>query len=272
MGHFHSGSRYVADGVRITTFAPDLSHPTGSAPATSWLRTFPADGVAVEIWTLIGAPTAWWFPLVNRTQLPLGPGSFSLVRRYAGGSEPEPEYRSITIDGFAFSVAVWVGPRASHARKAEAWSIVRSLTFPALRAGAIWHGTYYVLGKASRYPVGSVTPFPAAALPRMRGQRHGFYLLRYPRGFYAIEQVFDAPVRPFASCSVVYDASADQFRCSGTHLHWDRSGLPVGADSRAGSAWALPMRLATVSADGYVLFSPFFGPPPAAYLPASRQR
>jgi hypothetical protein len=272
VGHFHSGARYVADGVRITTFAPDLSQPNGSAPATSWLRTFPADGMAVEIWTLIGSPTAWWFPLVSSTQLPLRPASFGRVRPYAGGSEPAPEYRSITADGSVFSVAVWVGSRASHARMAEAWAIVRSLAFPALRPGGIWQGTYYVLGEASRYPVGSITPFPAAALPAMRGHRHGFYLLRYPRGFYAIDEVFHAPVRPYASCTVGYDASAGQFRCRGTDLRWDRNGLPVGAHSRAGPAWALPLGPATVSADGHVLVNPFFGQLPAAYLPAARQR
>ncbi len=151
--------------------------------------------------------------------------------------------------------------------------MVRSLRFPPLRTGTIWHGTYYVLGLASRYPVGSITAFPASALPPGWGlrSRGGFWLLHYPRGFYVIGQEFANPANHYHACSVTFDARTHQFTCPGAGLRWDRNGLPLGLHAPSGPDSALPLHIATIAHDGHVLFTPFFGPAPQPDLPRVRQ-
>jgi hypothetical protein len=269
VGSFRNQGRYVAEGVRVTTFAPDLGEPSTGTPAMGWLRDFPANGVAVQIWTLQGPPG---MPPLQDSRLPLARSSFQQSGPYLGGSEPRPFYSSFEADGFPFSAAVWFGPQASNNNKSAAWAIVRSLRFPSLRTGTIWHHTFYVLGVASRYPVGSITAFPASALPRGSfGGRKGFWLLRYRRGFYVIEDKFASPADRYRSCSVTFNARTHQFACAATGLRWDRNGLPIGPRAPRNTDSALPLHIAIVSEDGHVLFSPFFGPAPRSDLPSIRQ-
>jgi hypothetical protein len=258
--HFRSGDqRVTGDGVRVTSFPPDLGAPSTGTPAMGWLRSFPADGVAVQIWTLEGGPPGP--PPLRDSAFPLSPSSFSRTRPYVGGTEPHPWYRGFYGDGFGFVAAVWIGPDASRADRHAAWAVVRSLRFPGLREGTFWHGTYYVLGRASRYPAGSVTTFPASSLPGSRAVaahvRVGVYLIHAPRAFYVIHRQSQQPVKPFTQCTLAFDRKAFQFYCPGTGLRWNRVGQPVGA--RAGSGWDLPLVPATVAQDGHILFSPFWG-------------
>jgi hypothetical protein len=273
VGHFRDQGRFVADGGRVTTFAPDLGAPsTGlstAVPNMGWLRDFPATGVAVQIWTLEGPPG---MPPLHESRLPLARSSFQQSGPYLGGSEPRPFYRSFEADGFPFTAALWFGRHASNNDKSAAWAIVRSLRFPPLRTGTIWHHTFYVLGVASRYPVGTITAFPLSALPRGSfGRRGGFWLLHYSRGFYVIEDEFANPADHYRACSVTFDARTHQFACPAAGLRWDRNGLPIGPHAPVSPDSALPLHIATVSQDGHVLFSPFFGPAPRPYLPRIRQ-
>jgi hypothetical protein len=261
VGHFHSTGMGGNDGVRVTNFPPNLGAPSTGTPPMGWLRSFPADGVAVQIW--IGERFPVGVPPLRDSALPLSPASFQRIRPYVGGKEPAPRYRVIYGDGFSFAAAVWLGPHASRAEQHAAWAVVRSLRFPALREGAIWQGTYYVLGRASRYPAGSVTTFPAASLPSSRSLSvhipEGFYLIHAPRAFYVIERLFEKSARPFTKCRVAFDPKAFQFFCPGTDLRWNRVGQPVGAHAGGGPDWALPLHVATVAQEGHVLFSPFWG-------------
>lgn len=144
---------------------------------------------------------------------------------------------------------------------------MRSLRFPALREGTIWRGTYYVLGPASRYPMGSVTTFPPPSLPGSRSflgvmSRKGFYLIHAPRAFYVVTKVFQTQPPPsfkVFTCTVAFDPKLFQFFCPGTDLRWDRVGQPIGAHADEGSVWALGLHVATVAQDGHVLFRPQFG-------------
>lgn len=262
--HFLSPGRVTFDGVRVTSFPPDLHAPGNGAPPMGWLRSFPADGVAVQIWFGEGGPVA--APPLRDTRFPLSPSSFHQVRPYVGGTEPHPWYCDCFGDGYSFSVAVWLGPRASRAAQRAAWAVVRSLHFPRLREGTLWHGSYYVLGPASRYPTGSVTFFPASALPGSRsfpgGFRSvikGFYLIHAPRAFYVIARRFQQPTKPYLTCTMMFNRPAFQFSCPGTHLRWNRVGQALGVHPGMGADLALPLRVATVAQDGHVLFSPFFG-------------
>jgi hypothetical protein len=260
--HFRNGDlRVTSDGFRVTSFPPDLGAPSSGTPPTGWLRSFPADGVAVQIWSLEGGPPGP--PPLRDSAFPLTRSSFSWTRPYVGGTEPHPWYRGFYGDGFGFAAAVWIGPDASRADRNAAWAVVRSLRFPGLREGTFWHGTYYVLGLASRYPTGSVTMFPASSLPGSRAVsahvQGGFYLIHAPRAFYVIHRMFQRPVKPFTKCTMAFDPRAFQFFCPGTGLRWNRVGQPVGAPAGSGPDSNLPLVPATVAQDGHILFSPFWG-------------
>jgi hypothetical protein len=262
--HFLNPGRVTDDGVRVTSFPPDLRAPDSGTPRMGWLRSFPADGVAVQIWTGEGAAVG--SPPLRDSTFPLSPSSFHQIRPYMGGNEPHPWYCECYGDGYSFNAAVWLGPHASHAQQRAAWAVVRSLRFPRLREGTLWHGTYYVLGPASRYPTGSVTMFPASSLPGSRsfpgGFRSaikGFYLIHAPRAFYVITRQFQEPTKPYTTCTMAFHRPTFQFFCPGTNLRWNRIGQPLVAHPGSGQVLALPLRVATVAQDGHILFSPFFG-------------
>jgi hypothetical protein len=255
-GHFHSNGMDTNDGVRISNFAPNLDHSGGTSPPVGWLRSMPADGVAVQIWFEERIPTV---PPLRDAKLPLPRQSFQLARGwpYVGGL-PAPLYRTFFADGFPFAAAVWFGPRASRSDRQAIWRVVRSLHFPPLQEGTFWQGRYYVLRRASRYPTGSVTLVPSSSLPHTGSKPESFYLIHAPRAFYAIKQIFGLDTQPFTTCKMAFDRQAFQFFCPGTDLRWDRVGRPIGP--RAGSQdWMLPLIPATVAHDGHILFSPFFG-------------
>src|SRR6266704_188848 len=255
--HFSAEFRWSLDSVRVTNFTPDLRHPTGGEPDMGWLRSFPATGVAAQIWYL-GGPGR---PPARSSRFPLRASSFSRVRPYVGGSEPAPAYRPFTADGYPFVAAVWTGRDASPADRWAIWSVIRSLRFPHLRQGTIWHDSVYVLGRARDYPAGSVTAFPASSLPtgpRLR-HSHGFYLVHASRAFYVIDQRFRSPAPPAQTCSVAFDRATSQFYCPGTNLRWNLVGRQVSPRAAPSHARDLFPRFAAVSTDGHVLFGPSWG-------------
>ena len=256
--HISGQYRWSLNGVRVTNFVPDLGHPTGGEPATGWLRSFPGTGVAAQIWYL-GGPVG---PAPSRSsRFPLHASSFTRIRPYAGGSEPAPLYRSFTADGFAFNAAVWIGRDASEAARQAVWSLIRSLRFPRLRAGTIWNGSVYVLGRARTYPAGSVTEFRATSLPvgRMPRYTRGFYLVRSTRGLYVIGRLFVSPNRGMVRCTVAFDRASSTFSCPGTRLSWNLAGREVGPHPWPRSGWDLSRGGAAVATNGHVLVSRSFG-------------
>jgi hypothetical protein len=255
IGSFDINGFAVSDGVRVTNFLPDLQAASTGTPPMGWLRSFPASGVALQIWFEERLPIA---PPLRDTTLPLRQASFSQVRPYTGGAEPRPHYRVFYGDGFLFFAAVWAGPHATRASVQAIWAVLASLRFPPLTQGTIWQQRYYVLGLASQYPARSVTLIPAASLPKgLRSE--SFYLIHAPRAFYVIDQVFANPQRSSVTCTMAFNRKTFQFFCPGTNLRWNRTGQPVGAHAHGGPDWELPLHIATVAHDGHILFSPFFG-------------
>jgi hypothetical protein len=266
--HFQCAGMITSDGVRVTNFPSGVRGSRFCTTPMGWLRGFPANGVAVQIWFSERIPPP---PPLRDSTFPLSPASFRPAGSYAGG-EPHPQVSGFYGDGFPFTAAVWAGPHASRAERHNAWAVVRSLRFPALREGTIWRPlarltgvTYYVLGQASRYPAGSVTTFLPGSLPGGRSllgvmSRQGFYLIHAPGAFYVIERQFEKSAKPFTQCTVAFDPKAFQFSCPGTDLRWNRVGQPLGARAGEGPDWAMGLHIATVVQDGHVLFSPDFGP------------
>jgi hypothetical protein len=258
---FHQqGEMASSDGVRVTNFVPDLSVPNQGIPYMGWLRDFPPTGVAVQIWHIQG--DALFAPPLHDNTFPLVRSSFSRQRPYVGGSEPRPLYLSFYADGVAFGAAVWIGQHPSPATVRAAWAVVGSLRFPALRTGTVWQRSYNVLGYASRYPVGSVTP--VAAVSRKRGGLGGrnYFLVHAPRAFYVV----DGAIGPgggqhngTASCELRYDAKARQFYCPGTKLRWNDLGDFIGVSAVNPEELDVGPRIATVAQDGHVIYCPFFG-------------
>lgn len=256
-----TASDFTNEGARFTNFPPDLGATGTGSPAMGWLRKFPKSGVALQIWF---GERILTIPPLRDTRLPLARGSFQPIRvgggqvfRYAGGAEPTPLYRSFFADGFPFAAAVWFGPRASRADRQAIWRVVSSLRFPALHEGTFWQSRYYVLGRDSRYPTGSVTLIRSSALAHAAFRPQAFFLIHAPRAFYAIKQTFETSSAS-TKCKVAFDSKDFQFFCPGTGLRWDRVGQPIAAHA-GDQDWTLPLIPATVAHDGHILFSPFFG-------------
>jgi hypothetical protein len=248
----------LVESVRFTNFTPKMgiivsatSAASGSNPRQSWLREFPASGVALEVWTDASTQTR---PPAHDTAFPLQVAKFAPVHKFAGGSEPTPLYQKFYGDGLAFRAAVWIGRLATIASTRAIWAAVRSVRFPPLRSGTIWQDRFYVLDQARRYPVDSVTLFPSASLPRGSLSRVGFYLVHSPREFYVV-QLSMLVAGSHMLYLVRYDARRRQFFSPGTGLRWSRVGNPVVPVA----APVLQITPATVSQDGHVLYAPDLG-------------
>jgi hypothetical protein len=127
LGHFQSDAMFDSDGIRLTSFEPDLSAPSPGEPQMGWLRSFPPDGVALQIWFGQRLPLP---PTPHDTSLPMPFESLKPTTRYVGGNEPIPSYRWFSASGKHFFVAVWFGSQASAAEKSAIQGVLDSLRFP----------------------------------------------------------------------------------------------------------------------------------------------
>ncbi len=269
-GHFASnGARAVVEGEWVANFDANISgSPTTTSPGSNsvpnWtrLRTFPSHGVALAIWYLdagIQGP-----PPLQDSHFPVLPQALRPVTPYVGGSEPTPRYALVYGDGTAFAAAVWIGPHAPAAARRAIWATLASLRFPPLHESTIRAHSFYVLGDANSYPLGSVTYIAASTLPISKPYlttAHGFYLVHAPRAFYAISDTFTYPTSD-NTCPITYNSSTKQFTCAATSLRWNRNGqLLLSPNSNAGTAgdWNLGLHIATIAQDGHVLYNPSFG-------------
>jgi hypothetical protein len=167
-------------GVRVTNFPPNLRAPSTVALGMGWLRSFPADGVAVQIGYGCGLPFP---PPLQHSAFPLSPSSFHRIRPYVGGKEPHPWYCGCYGDGIAFGATVWLGPHASPAERQAAWAVVRSLRFRALREGR----SIRRCGRAGSMRTPTTCSARLRGIRRDRSQRPG----RVPAG-----QPWDSGPRP----------------------------------------------------------------------------
>jgi hypothetical protein len=155
-------------------------------------------------------------------------------------------------------LTIRVGSAPSAQDLAAIRAIVASIRFPELRAGSFTPSGYYVLERASRYPVGSVTRV-AAGIPLpsegpgsgvLRSER--FYLEHAAEGFRTITWPNNLS-RGYKECGVRFEPSRRQFTC-GNGAVWDLDGQVVrNPDPARFADDALYRESAPVSYDGFVL-------------------
>jgi hypothetical protein len=171
---------------------------------------------------------------------------------------------SLDANGWHFVTEAWIGQGAPDGDVIALERLVQSLRFEPLREGTVTGEGFYVLGPADRYPVRSVTRFPARGLPISDTARlRDFFLVHAPRGFYAMAGTCDRPYG-YAGCSWCeprYDAGAREFFCA-IGARWDRLGrVVVNPDPRRYRDDELSLLATKVAHDGHVLVGTNHGVP-----------
>lgn len=182
-----------------------------------YFRRFPPDGAAFALVIGGGGPAPDLSP--PEARFPLSRNAFEPV---AGGPQPTPLIHGLIANGEPWSVVVWFGPKASSSDKEKIWRSVESIRFPRQRPGTM-SGEFYVLGKASEYPVGSVRKFPGKELPEQYSYVPAFYLVHAPGGMYAIGW----PPKFERKCHMGYDRERRRFFCSTRRGWWGPMGEPL---------------------------------------------
>jgi hypothetical protein len=139
--------------------------------------------------------------------------------------------RAVWAHALQFSLTIRVGSALSAQDRAAIRAIAASIRFAPLRAGSVTPSGYYVLARASRYPVGSVTQVEAGIpLPREgRGTRvhfsDRFYLEHTADGFRTITWPHDS-ARGYKGCGVRFEPSRRRFTCRNGAV-WNLDGQVV---------------------------------------------
>jgi len=260
--HFRSTDRVTSDGVRVASFRPGLQVAGTGTPPMGWLRRFPADGVAVQIWSSEGGPAGP--PPLRDSTFPLSPSSFRRVSPYAGGSEPRslvPRFLRGRVRLHRRCLGRSAGqPRRSASRLGR--GAVAAL--PAIEAG---HVLARHLLRARPFlaipdPIGHDVPaLGPAGQPRGVSVARPGRLLPDPRPPCVLRHPppVPDPAKPHTRCTLALDRKAFQFYCPGTSLRWNRVGQAIGAHAGSGPDGDLSLVPATVAQDGHILFSPFWG-------------
>lgn len=165
--------------------------------------------------------------------------------------------REVWAHALQFFLTIDAGSAPSAQDRAAIRAIVGSIRFPKLRAGSFTPSGYYVLARASRYPMGSVTqvaagiPLPSEGEARVRHSDR-FYLEHTGGRFWTITWPYNFP-RGYKECGVRFEPSRGQFRCRNGAV-WDREGQVVrNPDPARFPDDALYREPAPVSYDGFVL-------------------
>jgi hypothetical protein len=243
-------------GVSVSNFE---THAIPNGDGLHSLASFPATGVMFMLWRneggLVGVNST------DDTPLPLSLSGYPVTDPYVGGTEPNPFFRSVVEGGGWFASAVWIGSHASEADRGAIKETVRSVTFPELHSMSVSpEANAIVLGQASTYAVGSVTPFPPSSLQAAPSVSDfsaplsdvGFYLVHGIRGFYAVPMTAQRQDR--TTCRVSADPSTVSFSCA-NGAKWNRyvhAVSPPAYDDGMTGFW-LYVAPATTSWDSHVL-------------------
>jgi hypothetical protein len=175
----------------------------------AFFRRFPPDGASFAMLHLEG-------PVMPDLTSPEArfPLRRSEFEREGSAPFPSPFEHSMIANGDTWVVYARFGEKASHRDQERIWRIVESLRFPPQRTGTM-SGSFYVLQKASHYPVGTVV--------KIRDTDWPFFLVHAPGGFYAVgwDRYFEA------HCLMGFDRKRHAFFCATRRGWWDRFGEPM---------------------------------------------
>ena len=245
--------RVTFTGIAISNFGAE-----GGVQDSSFLRDFPEDGVAIEVFYREGGPAP--IDSLPDDGFPL---SFADLRGGQPMASPVPGVETYQGDfvgnSFPYSIAVWIGQAASTADRDAVRSIVSSLAFRPLDEGTVIRRefAFYVLGTPDAYPVGSVTRFDESNLPasNVADRSFAFYLVRTAKGFYALSWPNDY-TNDYTNCDVTFDEATHQFTCPNGAVWAIDGSVVTNPDSSRFHDDALAVLLVRLSLDGHVLVSP----------------
>jgi hypothetical protein len=252
LGTFQGGGGFEFDGAWVANFDAGVTDSCCPIPNMTKFRQFPADGAALMLWFGEGIPGR--LPRED-SRLPLTIDKLQPIQPYVGGAEPIPHYLSFVADGVSFSASVWLGSSASAADRLSIAETLASVRFPHLRAGS-WsdEGQLWVLGKASSYPLGSITGFVVPSSSR-QPLTVAYYLAHADAGFFVVQQRF---FEGSFSCAITPRGFG--FVCPNSALSWNAEGGLVdgqGTPNAEDMACSMP----ELTFDGTLLFRPYYGPP-----------
>jgi hypothetical protein len=267
--------------VRTVTGRPQkgaLSSPT-TAPYTMPLDQtgrFPAEGVA-----LILQPSGG-FALYPDSSFPIDVSQFGPAHAHpfftiaAALRDGIPPARSDEIVAYSEEVAVTaiIGPKALPALRSELAAVIKSLAFRRLAPGT-QVGLGYIVGPASRFPVGSFTRIEARflgdrATPVYLEHAPGRFTVGHqcpttgsctPTGaFYGMGVTYNTRLDHAPNCQIHFDRKDEQFYCTNLGVRWDRVGRVVKQPAGEKYIGAIGGDYAKVTWDGQIMITPGWGP------------
>ncbi len=171
------------------------------------------------------------------TALPLRLGAF---RRTNGA-----RWLPVQAEGATFTAAVRTGASPSAADLAALKAIVASIRFPLLHTGTVAPSGYFVLGRATAYPPGSVTRIAGFGTIKpffLVHDRTGFWIVRRPEGH-----------DPGYGCAIRFDRTKRRFTCP-NGAAWSLDGhVLVNPKPSLYQDEELLRSIAPVSVDGHIL-------------------
>lgn len=245
--------RFTIDGIWIANFDPPPPPEDARGPLDFQV---PDDGVIVRVYQMFGGPF-----LVPRDPDATFPILFDDLKGFPGdlGSGVR-RGDTVLANGEPYTITVEMGPDPGEDDRKAAADIVSSFRILPLEEGTAIgrHLTFYVLGPPERYPVGSVTRFDESSLPRSEPEDpfslFPFYLVRVPRGFYALAWPDDV-AGGYKDCAVTYEPTAQVFSCPNGAM-WALDGSVIRKPQPDRPDDPLSVLLVRISLDGHVLVSP----------------
>jgi hypothetical protein len=267
--------------VTLSSFAPART-VTGrsqqAAPYTMPLDSsgrFPADGVA-----LILQPSRS-FVIGPDSRFPIQIGQFGLARAHLyfspavarrDGIPPARSDQVVAYSRLVTATAI-IGPKASPTLRKQLAEVIKSLGFRRLAPGSqVPNG--YIVGPASRFPVGSFTRIEA----RFLDHRTAVYLVHAPGrftvdhqcpttgsctqtgAFYGMGETYNTRLGHAPNCQIQLDRNDKQFYCTNLGVRWDRVGRVVKQPAGEKYIGAIGGDYAKRTWDGQIMLIPGWGP------------
>jgi hypothetical protein len=237
---------------------------------------FPADGVALILQPFRGGY------LGPDSSFPIDVSQFGpahaqpFFTKTIAAHDGIPPARSDEIVAYSQEVTATalVGPKASPALRSELAAVIKSLTFRRLAPGT-QVGTGYIIGPASRFPVGSFTRIEvrslgAKATPAYLVHAPGRFTVGHqcpktgsctPTGaFYGMGETYNTRLNHAPKCQIEFDRNDDQFYCTNLGVRWDRVGRVVKQPADEKYIGGIGGDYAKITWDGQIMIIGGWGP------------